>query len=224
MENLKSLAFLEQVSSLKLKPIGMLEAAKSVDIIDYVEELDKSQQWEKIKDGGNFEVKRLTSSKYNDEFPVEFTQYSMHRQIPFEILAKVLYQPNERMTWDTKIKAYEIIEGNSLGSCVSYHVVEDYQIYRGDFIERRVIGIHNNQFVVVSYSIENSARPVVPDSCRGTNFFTVFFFSDRLNTTELKIYSQVDLNSKAARDEFKREQARFLHWIENLEKVAISEL
>ena len=79
-----------------LKPIGMLKYDKPVELLDYVEELEKSQQWEKIKQGSNFQVKTLTSSKFSDELPVEFILYTMHRRLPFELLLKLMYNPSKR--------------------------------------------------------------------------------------------------------------------------------
>ena len=63
--------------------------------------------------------------------------YSVHNAptTSFWTFIKINVQSQQEMTWDTKTKAYEIIEGNFIDNCVSYRVVEEYHAYRSDFVE-----------------------------------------------------------------------------------------
>lgn len=70
------------------------------------------------------------------------------------------------------------------------------RIYKGDYVERRLLGTQDNSVILVSYSVDHESRPVSQKFARGTTIFGVFQIYETDRGVELLFHTQTNSNSR----------------------------
>ncbi|CAG9325240.1 unnamed protein product [Blepharisma stoltei] len=148
----------EEAKSLGLKPLNE-EDKEAYERYLYIESLENSNSWEKIKHSGWFDISKLNgTTKYDSHTPVSKIWFSLGTKVELSIILDFLNEPKKRLSWDKNFKTYEIIDGNFPTNYTIYFLIKLFA-YKGDYIEKRVVAYDKDSVVVVYYSVENEQRP-----------------------------------------------------------------
>ncbi|CAG9313911.1 unnamed protein product [Blepharisma stoltei] len=187
-------SFISEAKYLKLQTLEEENDPKSNELINYIQDLDISDQWELVKDEDWYKVSKLKGSKYNSEYPISKLWFHLEGRVPLRIILDELNTPEKRMAWDKNFKIYEIIGGDFPRNYTIYYLISVLG-YKGDYIEKKIISIWNDKVVVITYSVENENKPPINGINRGTTHLGVTIISLLNERTEITMYNQTEPNS-----------------------------
>ncbi|CAG9325798.1 unnamed protein product [Blepharisma stoltei] len=203
IKNNRTIEFLNVplISEAKMLQISHLREkgdTKALEIVEYIDELNRANNWKNVKNDGWIKIQKIDGSKYNPDYPVSKIWFHLEERLPLYMILDHLNSPIKRVSWDKNFKSYEIIDGD-IQNCYTLYYSLSLLGYKGDYIEKRIIGIHNHMVVVVYYSVDHELKPEIKQFSRGVihiGFLTIEVVDGR---TELCFYNQVDPNYKLSK-------------------------
>lgn len=220
----KTSSLLEEAKELGIQPLTDIADDEAMDILTYIEELEKDAEWEPVKKSSVFEIKRLRGTKYDANFPLGRIHFDFQQGIPLDLFLRQLLVGSNRTKWDTNVKEYELLEGSIYKQMICYTRANVMQVYKGDFVERKFIGTHKNCVVIVSRSIEYAAAPVNNENSRGKTCVGLHFFYEEKGQSKLKYFNQTNPNSRLAEITKNLGTKQLELWCSNFKKSILNKL
>jgi len=173
-------------------------------ILEFINELineTKNSEWKKLYNKDNLVLEYKNGSILSKEFILGKTYYVMpkslfkNQELSYEFLAKMMYDPEIRKSYDSSFKEYSIHEISDNYSVFRIHLPSPFfLVSERDFVDKRVWFIADNCYYNLATSIDNF-YPQVNDIVRCKTYINYLKLSQDENNYYFDCLAQYDAKS-----------------------------
>mmetsp|Transcript_19307 Transcript_19307/g.35569 ORF Transcript_19307/g.35569 Transcript_19307/m.35569 type:complete len:244 (-) Transcript_19307:768-1499(-) len=180
-------------------------------------ELLEKSTWKQLLSNEKYELKFCEKSVFSQDVHVVSFKLCFQEIVDLELLARLLFNPVERMAWDPSLSEFRILREEE-GSQITYYVVPmPVFMTSRDLVERQVVITEANRVRVVSQSVDGSEPKTT--CVRGKNYFRYQILQHGTTGTEVHTISQVDLAGSVQKTMASFASGAVTRWADSLVKA-----
>lgn len=183
-----------KLDTLSYSLISEHEDRRAHHIENYCLELLRNKEWSMQLNTQDYKILLKEGSIFHESLPVAMCYIDFGMQIRAREILEILYNPQERMSWDNKIKFMKVVKKPNENKSIVYYIYE-FPMKNREFINKVITSSSEDITNIISYSCESDSDEI-PHSSTCTPARTLFGFCtiiEKSDTTLILMAKQEDL-------------------------------
>jgi|LakMenEpi03Aug12_release.lakeMendotaPanAssembly.Ray.scaffolds.fasta_scaffold605453_1 hypothetical protein len=208
-------------NTLSYSLISEHEDRKAYHIENYCLELLRNKEWSMQLDTQDYKILLKEGSIFHESLPVAMSYIDFGMQIQAREILEILYNPQERMAWDNKIKFMKILKKPSESKSIVYYIYE-FPMKNREFIIKVITSSSTDITNIISYSCECEEIPHSSTCAPARTLFGFCTIIEKSDTTLILMAKQEDLNIGIYPGLLGNMSTQFTIWTQNFRNAVLS--
>lgn len=201
--------------------ISEQEDRKAHHIENYCLSLLRHKEWNLQLDTQDYIIQVKEGSIFHENLPVAVCYLDFGIHISAREIIDILYQPEIRMSWDTKIKSMKICQKPTENKSTVYYVYE-FPMKNREFITKVITASQSNLTRIVYYSCDSEELPHSLSFVPANVLFGFCTIIEKSDNTMMLIAKQEDLSIGIYPGLLGNMSTQFTIWIQGFRNAVLS--